>query len=38
MVNCYSCSSNRHLVNSCNYLHFCSDKEALIKKELYPCD
>jgi len=23
-------------MDSCNYLHFCADKEAILKKELYP--
>ncbi|CAD8072041.1 unnamed protein product [Paramecium sonneborni] len=35
-IQCYSCQSNQHLMDSCNYLHFCADKEAIIKKELYP--
>ncbi|CAD8045151.1 unnamed protein product [Paramecium primaurelia] len=35
-IQCYSCQSNSHLIDSCNYLHFCADKEAILKKELYP--
>ncbi|CAD8051279.1 unnamed protein product [Paramecium primaurelia] len=35
-ISCYSCQSNSHLIDSCNYLHFCADKEAILKKELYP--
>ncbi|CAD8065068.1 unnamed protein product [Paramecium sonneborni] len=35
-ISCYSCQSNQHLMDSCNYLHFCVDKEAILKKELYP--
>ncbi|CAK91401.1 unnamed protein product (macronuclear) [Paramecium tetraurelia] len=35
-IQCYSCQSTSHLIDSCNYLHFCADKEAILKKELYP--
>ncbi|CAD8111261.1 unnamed protein product [Paramecium primaurelia] len=35
-LNCFSCQSNTHLIQNCNYLHFCADKEKVIKKEYYP--
>ncbi|CAK68206.1 unnamed protein product (macronuclear) [Paramecium tetraurelia] len=35
-LNCFSCQSNSHLIQNCNYLHFCADKEKIIKKEFYP--
>ncbi|CAD8213472.1 unnamed protein product [Paramecium octaurelia] len=35
-LNCFSCQSNSHLIQHCNYLHFCADKEKIIKKEQYP--
>ncbi|CAD8136310.1 unnamed protein product [Paramecium pentaurelia] len=37
-VNCYSCQSNQHLIDKCHYVHFCADKEAILKRELYPYD
>ncbi|CAD8174031.1 unnamed protein product [Paramecium octaurelia] len=37
-VSCYSCSSNQHLIDKCHYLHYCPDKESILKKELYPHD
>ncbi|CAD8096311.1 unnamed protein product [Paramecium primaurelia] len=37
-LNCYSCNSNRHLINTCHILHFCSDHEKVLKKELYPVE
>ncbi|CAK67981.1 unnamed protein product (macronuclear) [Paramecium tetraurelia] len=37
-LNCYSCNSNRHLINNCHILHFCADQEKIIKKELYPVE
>ncbi|CAD8066035.1 unnamed protein product [Paramecium sonneborni] len=37
-VTCYSCQSNQHLIDKCNYLHYCPDREGILKKELYPYD
>ncbi|CAK56044.1 unnamed protein product (macronuclear) [Paramecium tetraurelia] len=37
-VNCYSCQSNNHLIDKCHYVHLCPDKEAILKRELYPFD
>ncbi|CAD8081242.1 unnamed protein product [Paramecium primaurelia] len=37
-LNCYSCKSNRHLINNCHILHFCADQEKILKKELFPVE
>ncbi|CAD8093484.1 unnamed protein product [Paramecium primaurelia] len=37
-LNCYSCNSNRHLINNCHILHFCADQEKILKKELFPVE
>ncbi|CAD8116964.1 unnamed protein product [Paramecium sonneborni] len=37
-LNCYSCNSNRHLINNCHILHFCADQEKIIKKEFFPIE
>ncbi|CAD8084196.1 unnamed protein product [Paramecium sonneborni] len=37
-LNCYSCNSNRHLINNCHILHFCADQEKILKKELFPIE
>ncbi|CAD8121488.1 unnamed protein product [Paramecium sonneborni] len=36
LLQCFSCQSNTHLISNCNYVHFCIDKERVIKQELYP--
>ncbi|CAD8187950.1 unnamed protein product [Paramecium octaurelia] len=37
-LNCYSCNSNKHLINTCHILHYCADQEKILKKELYPVE
>ncbi|CAD8106809.1 unnamed protein product [Paramecium sonneborni] len=37
-LNCYSCNSNKHLLNQCHILHYCADHEKILKKELYPVE
>jgi potassium voltage-gated channel Eag-related subfamily H protein 7 len=37
-IQCYSCHSTSHLIHECHILHFCPDKEAIIKRELFPIE
>ena len=32
-VRCYACKKTDHIVNQCNLMHFCQDRERLIKHE-----
>ncbi|CAD8157596.1 unnamed protein product [Paramecium octaurelia] len=33
---CFSCQSKSHMIVDCNYVHFCVDKDRVIKQETYP--
>lgn len=34
-VRCYACKKTDHIINQCNLMHFCQDRERLIKHDDY---
>ncbi|CAK82664.1 unnamed protein product (macronuclear) [Paramecium tetraurelia] len=33
---CFGCQSKRHMIVDCNYVHYCVDKDRVIKQETFP--